>query len=162
MVTMLMVDPHDRRTVWAGVGVDGVYRSLDCGDTWTHVQGGVRPDIHGMAISPGESNEVLAGTPREIYATTGKFALPYSRGIAFKAGDPNVLFAATGDTAIGSIGAIQCSTDGGRSLRTPSVFSIQRVSNERKYDVDSPGPNLPCLSLVCGYYHSRSHHLKRS
>ena len=127
MVTMLMVDPQDHRTVWAGVEVDGVYRSLDGGDSWTHVQGGVHPDIHGMAISPGEPRTVLASTPREIYATTDmgeswtsvvttdKFVLPYSRGIAFRPGDPSVLFAAVGDTAIGSTGAIHRSQDGGET-----------------------------------------------
>ena len=130
MVTMLMVDPQDSRTVWAGVEVDGVYRSLDGGDTWTHVEGGVHPDIHGMALTPGASNKVLASTPREIYATTDmgeswqsvvttdKFVLPYSRGIAFKPDDPKVLFAAVGDTAIGSIGAVQRSTDAGETWET--------------------------------------------
>ena len=130
MVTMLMVDPQDSRTVWAGVEVDGVYRSLDGGDSWTHVEGGVHPDIHGMALTPGASNKVLASTPREIYATTDmgeswqsvvttdKFVLPYSRGIAFKPDDPKVLFAAVGDTAIGSIGAVQRSTDAGESWET--------------------------------------------
>ena len=102
MVTMLMVDPKDHRTVWAGVEVDGVYRSLDGGDTWAHVQRGMLPDIHGMAISPGEPARMLANTPREIYATTAaseswesvvttdKFVLPYSRGIAFKPDDSKV------------------------------------------------------------------------
>ena len=130
MVTMLMVDPQDRRIVWAGVEVDGVYRSLDGGDTWTHVEGGVHPDIHGMAITPGNSQKVLASTPREIYettdmgeswqsvVTTDKFVLPYSRGIAFKPDDPSVLFAAVGDTAIGSIGAVQRSTDAGGTWET--------------------------------------------
>ena len=130
MVTMLMVDPQDHRTVWAGVEVDGVYRSLDGGDTWTHVEGGVHPDIHGMAISPGDPRRVLASTPREIYATTDvgeswqsvvttdKFALPYSRGIAFKPDDPDVIFAAAGDTAIGSTGALQRSADGGQTWET--------------------------------------------
>ena len=92
MVTMLMVDPQDHRSVWAGVEVDGVYRSLDGGDTWTHIDGGVHPDIHGMAISLGEPKKVLASTPREIFATidsgeswqsvvtTDRFPLPYSVG----------------------------------------------------------------------------------
>ena len=130
MVTMLMVDPQDHRSVWAGVEVDGVYRSLDGGDTWTHIDGGVHPDIHGMAISLGEPKKVLASTPREIFATidsgeswqsvvtTDRFPLPYSRGIAVKPDDPNVLFAALGDTAIGSTGAIQRSIDGGETWET--------------------------------------------
>lgn len=130
MVTMLMVDPRDHRIVWAGVEVDGVYRSLDSGDTWTHIEGGVNPDIHGMAISLGEPMKVLAGTPREIFSTTDmgeswqsvvttdRFILPYSRGIAIKPDDPNVIFAAVGDTAIGSTGAIQRSKDGGETWET--------------------------------------------
>ena len=64
MVTALMVDPKAHNTVWAGVEVDGVYRSLDGGDTWTHITTGVHPDIHGMAISPGEENKVLFSTPQ--------------------------------------------------------------------------------------------------
>ena len=130
MVTMLMVDPQDHHIVWAGVEVDGVYRSLDGGDTWTHIAGGVHPDIHGMAISLGAPKKVLASTPREIFATTDlgeswqsvvtteRFPLRYSRGIAIKPDDPNVLFAALGDTAIGSTGAIQRSTDGGATWET--------------------------------------------
>ena len=127
MVTALMVDPKAHNTVWAGVEVDGVYRSLDGGDTWTHITTGVHPDIHGIAISPGEENRVLFSTPREIYYTTdvgesweslnttNDLPLPYSRGIAFKADDPNVLFSALGESAISSQGALRRSTDGGRT-----------------------------------------------
>ena len=32
--TNVIVDPRDHRTVWAGVEVDGVYKSLDGGDNW--------------------------------------------------------------------------------------------------------------------------------
>ena len=115
-MTTLMVDPKDHRTVWAGVEADGVYRSLDGGDSWTHVQGGVHPDIPGMAISPGEPGRMLASAPCESYATTDvgeswesvvttdKFVLPHSRGIAFKPDYSNVISSAVGDTAIGSTG----------------------------------------------------------
>ena len=32
--TCMMVDPRDNHTIWAGMEVDGVYKSLDGGDTW--------------------------------------------------------------------------------------------------------------------------------
>src|SRR5579862_9576119 len=40
-VTGLVVDPDDHRRVWAGVEIDGIFRSLDGGDTWTHQKTGL-------------------------------------------------------------------------------------------------------------------------
>jgi photosystem II stability/assembly factor-like uncharacterized protein len=130
-VTAMLVDPVDRGTVLAGVEIDGVYRSRDGGDTWAHVDTGItNPDIHGMAFSLGEQKTVLVSTPREIFASrdegetfqslavTTSFPMPYCRWIAVKADDPQVLFAANGDAAIGNTGTIQRSTDGGRSWET--------------------------------------------
>jgi photosystem II stability/assembly factor-like uncharacterized protein len=128
-VTALSVDPSDRRIVWAGVEVDGVRRSLDGGETWTRVAGGLDdPDIHDVAVCPvGDGRTVLTSTPREIFASTDKgeswqrlgvgrhFGLPYCRGLALKVDDPNTVFVATGDGAAGSTGAIQRSQDGGKS-----------------------------------------------
>ncbi len=128
-VTALTVDPSDRKVVWAGVEVDGVRRSLDGGETWTRITGGLSdPDIHDVAVrAAGNSRTVLTSTPREIFASTDKgeswqglgvgknFGLPYCRGLALKADDPNTIFVATGDAAVGSTGAIQRSKDGGHS-----------------------------------------------
>jgi photosystem II stability/assembly factor-like uncharacterized protein len=128
-VTALTVDPSDRRVIWAGVEVDGVRRSLDGGETWSRVAGGLDdPDIHDVAVRPaGDGKTVLTSTPREIFASTDKgeswerlgvgrhFGLPYCRGLAVKADDPNTVFVATGDGAAGSTGAIQRSKDGGKS-----------------------------------------------
>ena len=70
-VTALEVDPSDHNIVWAGIEVDGVRRSLDGGDTWTRINGGLNdPDIHGMAVSAGQTKTVLTSTPREIFAST--------------------------------------------------------------------------------------------
>lgn len=128
-VTALTVDPSDRRVIWAGVEVDGVRRSLDGGETWTRIAGGLNdPDIHDVAVRPAGSGEtVLTSTPREIFASTdngeswqglgvGKhFGLPYCRGLALKADDPDTVFVATGDAAVGATGAIQRSKNGGIS-----------------------------------------------
>ena len=37
--TNMIVDPRDHRTIWAGIEVDGVYRSQDGGKTWTKTSG---------------------------------------------------------------------------------------------------------------------------
>jgi photosystem II stability/assembly factor-like uncharacterized protein len=128
-VTALTVDPSDNHIIWAGVEVDGVRRSLDGGETWTRIAGGLNdPDIHDVAVRPaGAAKAVLTSTPREIFASTDKgeswqglgvgkhFSLPYCRGLALKVDDPNTVFVATGDGAAGTTGAIQRSKDGGRS-----------------------------------------------
>ena len=128
-VTALTVDPSDHHVIWAGVEVDGVRRSLDGGETWTRIAGGLNdPDIHDVAVrTAGNRNTVLTSTPREIFASTDKgeswqglgvgkqFGLPYCRSLALKTDDPNTVFVATGDGAAGSTGAIQRSKDGGQS-----------------------------------------------
>jgi len=125
-VTALVVDPSNPKTVWAGVEVDGVRRSLDGGDTWTRITEGVPdPDIHDVTINLNGSRKVLTTTPREIFASTDvgehwiplgvgeQFRLPYCRALTQKEGDPKTLFVATGDGAVGKTGAIQRSRDGG-------------------------------------------------
>ena len=165
MVTALMVDPKDHRTVWAGVEVDGVYRSLDGGDSWTHIQEGVHPDIHGMAISPGEENKVLFSTPREIYSTTDMgeswesvvttehFPLPYSRGIAFKPDDPNVIFGGLGDSAIGSTGVLNRSSDGGQTWE-PRPLPVEPNSNIWSFVTHSADPDVVLASSLLGEVYS--------
>jgi photosystem II stability/assembly factor-like uncharacterized protein len=126
-VTALTVDPSNRNIIWAGVEVDGVRRSLDGGDSWVTIGGGLDdPDIHDMTVVVNGRTTVLTTTPREIFASTDKgeswerchvgeqFRLPYCRSLALKADDPNTMFVATGDGAVGTTGAIQRSQDGGR------------------------------------------------
>lgn len=137
-VTALAVDPQDRRVVWAGVEVDGVRRSLDGGDTWTRIGGGLDdPDIHDVMVrAAGNRKTVLTSTPREIFASADRgeswqglgvaaqFSLPYCRHLALRADDPDTVFVATGDGAAGSTGAIQRSTDGGESWRALSLPAV--------------------------------------
>ncbi|MBI3329103.1 MAG: hypothetical protein HYZ81_20665 [Nitrospinae bacterium] len=134
-VTALLLDPVDPATVWLGVEVDGVRRSRDAGDTWEVIKDGLaNPDIHGMAVSAGPSKAVFTATNNEIYKSEDdgkswqplrvkdKFPWVYCRGMAVKPDDPQVIFVGNGDAAAGSTGALQRSTDGGKTW-TPRPLS---------------------------------------
>src|SRR5207244_1657806 len=52
-VTSLCVHPADSQTMWAGVEIDGVYRSRDAGQTWQAIGKGLSSqDIHALAFVP--------------------------------------------------------------------------------------------------------------
>ena len=130
-VTALVVDPEDHRTIWAGIEVDGVRRSLDGGDTWTAIGGGLDdPDIHDLAISMGQPKTVLATTPREVFSSVDageswqrlgvmqQFPYSYTRPIAVKPDNPQVIFVGHGQTASPTIGCVERSEDGGKTWET--------------------------------------------
>lgn len=160
-VTALVVDPVDHDTIWAGVEVDGVRRSLDGGDTWTYIEGGLNdPDIHDMAVSVAEPRTVLTSTPGEIFASTDAgeswqglgvrkhFTLPYCRSIALKADDSNVIFVAAGDAPVGGTGNIQRSKDRGR---TWEMLSMPVEPNTPMWAF-ATHPADPDLILACSHY----------
>ncbi|HUC73211.1 MAG TPA: hypothetical protein VMS01_18620 [Stellaceae bacterium] len=161
-VTALTVDPSDHRIIWAGVEVDGVRRSLDGGETWTRIAGGLTdPDIHDVAVRPaGDGKTVLTSTPREIFASTDKgeswqglgvakhFGLPYCRGLAVKTDDPGTVFVATGDGAAGATGAIQRTKDGGKSWER---LPLPAVPNSPIWAFATHHAD-PGLILACSHY----------
>jgi hypothetical protein len=70
-VTSVIVDPDDHRMVWAGVEIDGVFRSLDGGDTWTHLEAGLYdPDIHAVTIAATQPKRLYASTAREVFTSS--------------------------------------------------------------------------------------------
>ena len=135
--TNMIVDPRDHRTVWAGIEVDGIYKSLDGGDSWVHLpELGPDPfhgDIHGMALSVTQPRAIYATTPYGIATSTDEgeswdyHEFPkydendkwsYCRGMLLKADNPNVIFVGNGDTMQGMTGDIRLSRDGGKSWDT--------------------------------------------
>ena len=132
--TNVIVDPRDHRTIWAGAEVDGVFKSLDGGDSWLRLPDlGPDPfhgDIHGMTIRPVLPTAVYATSPFGVATSTDegeswdyhlfpKFheddRRSYCRGALLKADDPDVMFVGNGDTVPGQTGAIQRSRDGGQT-----------------------------------------------
>lgn len=158
-VTALAVDPTNHNVIWAGIEVDGVRRSLDGGETWTHIAGELDdPDIHDIAIAP--SGKVIVSTPREIFVSTDtgehwqrlgvreQFAFPYCRGLALKPDNADIMFVATGDGAIGSTGAIQRSLDGGQHWERPPL----PVAPNTPVWTFATHPANPNLIVSCSHY----------
>ncbi len=160
-VTALEVDPLDHNIVWAGIEADGVRRSLDGGETWTRINGGLRdPDIHGMAISSAAPKTVLTSTPREIFTSTDSgeswqamgvgnhFAYPHCREIAVKEDDSNVIFVAAGDSFAGTIGNIPRSKDRGQTWEM-APLPVEPNSPIWAFATHAADPDL---ILACSHY----------
>jgi len=135
-VTSIVVDPDDHRIVWAGVEIDGVFRSVDGGDTWTQQKTGLYdPDIHALTIAATQPKRLYASTAREVFVSDNlgdtwqplgiseKWPLPYARGMAVKTDDPGVLFAGCGETTTGETGLLLRTANFGETwevLRLPA------------------------------------------
>ncbi|HXW85378.1 MAG TPA: hypothetical protein VEJ86_13305 [Candidatus Binataceae bacterium] len=128
-----MIDPRDRKTIWVGVEIDGVYCSRDDGKTWTQRKMGdkeLNQDVHGLALAGGSQPRLLVTTPDGIWSSSDdgenfalhsfprfaeRDAISYCRGVAVKPGDPETIFVGNGDFIPGKRGAIQRTRDGGKT-----------------------------------------------
>jgi photosystem II stability/assembly factor-like uncharacterized protein len=109
------VDPRQPRTLYAAVAGEGLYRSVDAGDSFSLVSRAVGPGTFGLALTPGR--RLLAAEPqRGLFASsdggqTWKQVLAASTlGVAVSLTDPMRVLA-TGR-------GIFLSRDGGDSWRT--------------------------------------------
>ena len=173
-VTNIVFDPRDPRTVWVGVEIDGVFRSRDGGDTWTHLPAlgsdPINQDIHGVAISLSQPTKILATTPDGIWTSMDegeswtlhgfprfyeKDRISYCRGVALKADDPEVIFVGNGDFIPGKTGAIQRSTDGGK---TWEVVPLPVAPNSTIYwfATHPADPNIIVANSLNGYVYTSS------
>ncbi len=123
----IALDPKNAKNVWVGTGEswtrnsvsigDGVYKSTDGGETWTHVGLDKSERVAKIAVSPKNSDTVYAAVPgplwsdstdRGLYKTSdgGKTWTQVLKGpnlstgctdIAIDPTDPNIMFAALWD-----------------------------------------------------------------
>ena len=137
--TKITVDPRDSRTIWAGVEVDGVHKSLDGGDSWVRLPD-VGPsqfygDIHCMAINAQDSR-VYATSPFGIATSLDEGeswdvhefpgiregeARSYCRAVIIKQDDPDTMFVGSGNGIPGEVGAIRRTRDGGATWDAVSL-----------------------------------------
>ncbi len=127
-VTTIVPDPIARDTFWAGVEIDGAWRSRDAGLTWSPCREGLSSqDIHDLAIVPmsGGRRRLVASTNNDLNLSNDDGATwtplglgkllpyPYFRGLGQRANDPLTLFVGNGDFPPGTVGTVGRSQDGG-------------------------------------------------
>ena len=128
--TQILFDPYDKDTIWVGVEVDALYRSVDGGNSWTrHDKGLGSIDIHGVAVIGGPQGS----RDRTIYVTTDRgphrsrdngeswehFELPspwqYTRAVIPRPDDKGIMFITNGSGPPGSDGRLWRSQDHGKT-----------------------------------------------
>ncbi len=170
--TNIIVDPRDHRTVWAGIEVDGVYKSLDGGDSWLHLPDlGPDPfhgDIHGMALKSGPESAVYCTSPFGIATSTdegeswdyhefAKFretdTRSYCRGMVIRADNPDVMFVGNSDTIPGLKGRIQRTRDAGRSWESVDL-PVEPNSLIYWFATNPSIPNVIVAASIYGYVYA--------
>ncbi len=126
-VTTVTADPDDPMLLWAGVEIDGLYRSRDAGISWEAAGTGLSSrDIHDLLFIPGPGGTtMLAATNNDLNSSTDggdswqplrlheRLPWPYYRRLAQPSGRPRTLLLGTGNGPPGSAGTVARSLDGG-------------------------------------------------
>jgi photosystem II stability/assembly factor-like uncharacterized protein len=160
-VTALCARPDDAQTAWAGVEIDGLYRSRDGGRSWEPVGKGLSsPDVHALAFMPG-AGRLLASTNNDVNESLDEgetfrplhlpqtLPLKYYRGLTPCSGRPDRLLLGVGDGPPGTTGLVAQSADGGRTWQSAAMpgRANSTVWNFAAHPAD---PDLVYASSVSG------------
>jgi photosystem II stability/assembly factor-like uncharacterized protein len=163
-VTCLAADPEDPKTFWAGVEIDGIFRSRDSGRTWEPVgQGLSSRDIHalGFGAAGNGSWTMLAATNNDLNLSTNRgeawqpmgigkvMPWSYCRTLGQPIGRSAELLLGNGDAPPGSAGLIGRSTDGGRTW-SPADMPGRANSTIWNFAVHAADPSLIYAASVSG------------
>jgi photosystem II stability/assembly factor-like uncharacterized protein len=70
-VSTFAVDPQNPRTVYAGVGGRGVFKTTDGGTSWSAVNSGLTTlSVNSLAIDRQNPSTIYAGTAGGVFAIT--------------------------------------------------------------------------------------------
>jgi photosystem II stability/assembly factor-like uncharacterized protein len=124
-VTQIVFDPDDPGLAWAGVEIDGAWRSRDGGRTWERSSDGFKTeDVHGFAVVHDGGRIVYATSNRGLYVSRDDgstwqqqmFDSPwqYTRSMERRSDGSAVMFMTNGEGAPGTSGRLYRSSDHGR------------------------------------------------
>lgn len=152
--------------VWAGVEIDGLWRSGDQGETWERRDKGMSsPDIHALAILPATATRpktLLASTNNDLNLSTDDgltwqpqnigtvFPHNYCRGLLYNAASPATLFAGNGNGPPGNTGSLQMSSDAGLHWQAADL-PVSPNSTVWTFASHPALPNLIYAACVLGY-----------
>jgi len=125
-VTQIVFDPKDSRVVWAGVEIDGAWRSTDGGQSWERRSADMKTqDIHGFAVVHNGARVLYATTNAGMHESRDNGESwtmrpiasdwQYTRSIAERPDGSGVMFMTNGDGPPGTAGRLFRSRDFGQS-----------------------------------------------
>jgi photosystem II stability/assembly factor-like uncharacterized protein len=133
-VTQIVFDPVDSSRVWAGVEIDGAWRSRDGGEHWERSGDGLKTqDIHGFAVVHNGKRVLLATTDAGLHVSCDDGASwtmqpidsdwQYTRSIVERTDKTGVMFMTNGNGPPGTAGRLFRSRNYGadwEDVRLPS------------------------------------------
>jgi photosystem II stability/assembly factor-like uncharacterized protein len=123
-VTQIVFDSQDPLLVWAGVEIDGAWRSRDGGVTWAPCSNGLKShDVHGFAVVGNSARTVFATTNEGLHTSRDDgeswnfqpidSAWQYTRSVQSHSSNHDVMFLTNGNGAPGTTGRLFRSRDRG-------------------------------------------------
>lgn len=123
-VTQVLFDPLDEDVVWAGVEIDGVYKSSDGGRSFRkHGKGLISDDIHGLAVAANNAGTMFATTNKGVHRSDDRgeswtmtpldSPWQYTRTVKPAASRDGTMFLTNGNGPPGSTGRLLKSTNHG-------------------------------------------------
>ena len=163
-VTCLIADPQEPETLWAGVEIDGIFRSRNLGRRWEAVGEGLSSrDIHALAFARADTGRwnMLAATNNDLNLSSDGGAtwrplkvgnsMPWSycRTVGQPIGRTEQVLLGNGDAPPGCAGLIGRSTDGGRTWQ-PACMPGRANSTIWNFAVHAADPRLIYAASVSG------------
>jgi len=173
-VTSIAFDPRDSSVVYCSIEIGGVFKSIDCGATWSKIgplgATFLDEDIHWVTMTP--KGTLFATSPMGLYRSDDegrtfemtKFGgfpatdpVPvsfgvtgYSRGIAFNRDRPDTIYVGIGDSTPGLYGAIMISRDDGKNWERAKL-PVEPNSNIYHVVTHPTNPDRVLAATMNGY-----------
>jgi photosystem II stability/assembly factor-like uncharacterized protein len=159
-VTQIVFDPADSTIVWAGVEIDGAWRSLDGGERWQRCSDGMKSqDIHGFAMLRDGGRVLYATTDAGLHVSRDNgaswamqpidSAWQYTRSIVERPDKTGVMFMTNGDGPPGTAGRLFRSRNHGADWQNVNL-SGEAESSVYFLAVNPADPNLIYAAATLG------------